>query len=161
MSSVKDDEYQSYDDQHVGGHRGQQRGALEEEEEVAGGEEQQEEDEEAAAQVFETETVCWGPPSSPYTLIAFFWLQFNTSEWSVRMFAPTDVFVIDLWKHQVENDALPEEETKEESDEEEDDDEESGRLRFKSERKDSAVVRLSDSSKRRSIPETLGANSSC
>lgn len=46
--------------------------------------------------------------------------------------------------------------TKEESDEEDDEDEESGRLRFKSERKDSAVVRLSDSSKRRSIPETLG-----
>lgn len=46
--------------------------------------------------------------------------------------------------------------TKEESDEEEDEDEESGRLRFKSERKDSAVVRLSDLSKRRSIPETLG-----
>lgn len=46
--------------------------------------------------------------------------------------------------------------TKEESDEEDDEDEESGRLRFKSERKDGAVVRLSDSSKRRSIPETLG-----
>lgn len=46
--------------------------------------------------------------------------------------------------------------SKEESDEEDDEDEESGRLRFKSERKDGGVVRLSDSSKRRSIPETLG-----
>lgn len=59
---------------------------------------------------------------------------------------------------QVENDALPEEETKEESDEEDDEDEESGRMRFKSERKDGVVVRLADASKRRSIPETLGTN---
>lgn len=45
---------------------------------------------------------------------------------------------------------------KEESDEEEEDDEESGRLRFKTERKDDTVVRLSDvASKRRNIPETL------
>lgn len=61
----------------------------------------------------------------------------------------------------VENEALPEEETNEESDEEDDDDEESGRMRFKSERKDSAVVRLADASKRRSIPETLGTNYAC
>ncbi|XP_017538983.1 RNA-binding protein 33 isoform X1 [Pygocentrus nattereri] len=45
--------------------------------------------------------------------------------------------------------------TKEESDEDEDE-EESGRLRFKTERKDVTVVRLSDAaSKRRNIPETL------
>ncbi|KAK3567801.1 hypothetical protein QTP86_026756 [Hemibagrus guttatus] len=45
---------------------------------------------------------------------------------------------------------------KEESDEDEEDDEESERLRFKTERKDSTVVRLSDAaSKRRNIPETL------
>lgn len=62
---------------------------------------------------------------------------------------------------QVENDAFPEEETREESDEEDDEDEESGRIRFKSERKDAVVVRLSDASKRRSIPETLGTNCSC
>lgn len=48
-------------------------------------------------------------------------------------------------------------ETKEESDEEDEEDEESGRLRFKSERKDGAVARLADAgSKRRNIPETLG-----
>ncbi|XP_053484478.1 RNA-binding protein 33 isoform X2 [Ictalurus furcatus] len=46
--------------------------------------------------------------------------------------------------------------TKEESDEDEEDDEESERLRFKTERKDRTVVRLSDTtSKRRNIPETL------
>ncbi|KAG9273627.1 RNA-binding protein 33 [Astyanax mexicanus] len=47
------------------------------------------------------------------------------------------------------------EEAKEESDED-DDEEESGRLRFKKERTDVTVVRLSDAaSKRRNIPETL------
>ena len=47
--------------------------------------------------------------------------------------------------------------TKEESDEEDEDDEGSGRLRFKSERKDATVVRIADAaSKRRNIPETLG-----
>ncbi|KAM9501584.1 RNA-binding protein 33 isoform 2-T2 [Clarias gariepinus] len=52
--------------------------------------------------------------------------------------------------------AEPETGAKEESDEDEEEDEESERLRFKTERKDSTVVRLSDaSSKRRSIPETL------
>ncbi|KAM6976858.1 RNA-binding protein 33, partial [Aplochiton taeniatus] len=57
---------------------------------------------------------------------------------------------------EVDNDQDLEEETKEESDEEEDDDEESGRLRFKTERKDVSVVRLADAeSKRRNIPETL------
>uniref|UniRef100_A0A8D0G664 RNA-binding protein 33 n=1 Tax=Sphenodon punctatus TaxID=8508 RepID=A0A8D0G664_SPHPU len=49
------------------------------------------------------------------------------------------------------------EETKEESDEEEDDDEESGRLRFKTERKEGTIIRLSDVTReRRNIPETLG-----
>nr|CBN82035.1 RNA-binding protein 33 [Dicentrarchus labrax] len=58
---------------------------------------------------------------------------------------------------QVEKEIVPEEETKEESDEEDEEDEESGRIRFKSERKDGAVVRLADAgSKRRNIPETLG-----
>uniref|UniRef100_A0A803UZT0 RNA-binding protein 33 n=1 Tax=Ficedula albicollis TaxID=59894 RepID=A0A803UZT0_FICAL len=48
------------------------------------------------------------------------------------------------------------EETKEESDEEEDDDEESGRLRFKTERKEGTIIRLSDVTReRRNIPETL------
>ncbi|GAA6215061.1 RNA-binding protein 33 [Lates japonicus] len=57
---------------------------------------------------------------------------------------------------EVENEAVAEEETKEESDEEDEEDEESGRIRFKSERKDGAVVRLADAgSKRRNIPETL------
>ncbi|XP_078136267.1 RNA-binding protein 33 isoform X4 [Sander vitreus] len=57
---------------------------------------------------------------------------------------------------QVENEGVPEEETKEESDEEDEEDEESGRIRFKSERKDGAVVRLADAgSNRRIIPETL------
>lgn len=57
---------------------------------------------------------------------------------------------------EVENEALHDSETKEESDEEDEDDEESGRLRFKSERKDGAVARLADAgSKRRNIPETL------
>lgn len=55
---------------------------------------------------------------------------------------------------------MPEEETKDESDEEDEEDEESGRIRFKSERKDGAVVRLADASKRRDIPETLGTNHS-
>uniref|UniRef100_A0A670J5I0 RNA binding motif protein 33 n=1 Tax=Podarcis muralis TaxID=64176 RepID=A0A670J5I0_PODMU len=49
------------------------------------------------------------------------------------------------------------EETKEESDEEEEDDEESGRLRFKTERKEGTIIRLSDVTReRRNIPETLG-----
>ncbi|XP_037613308.1 RNA-binding protein 33 isoform X3 [Sebastes umbrosus] len=57
---------------------------------------------------------------------------------------------------QIENEAGPEEETKEESDEEDEEDEQSGRIRFKSERKDGAVVRLADAgSNRRNIPETL------
>ncbi|XP_029978968.1 RNA-binding protein 33 isoform X2 [Sphaeramia orbicularis] len=57
---------------------------------------------------------------------------------------------------EVENEAVPEEETKEESDEEDEEDEESGRMRFKSERKDGVVVRLADAAgKRRNIPETL------
>ncbi|XP_031705845.1 RNA-binding protein 33 isoform X2 [Anarrhichthys ocellatus] len=57
---------------------------------------------------------------------------------------------------EVENETVPEEETQEESDEEDEEDEESGRIRFKSERKDGAVVRLADAgSNRRSIPETL------
>ncbi|XP_051267323.1 RNA-binding protein 33 isoform X3 [Dicentrarchus labrax] len=57
---------------------------------------------------------------------------------------------------EVEKEIVPEEETKEESDEEDEEDEESGRIRFKSERKDGAVVRLADAgSKRRNIPETL------
>ncbi|XP_054847844.1 RNA-binding protein 33 isoform X2 [Eublepharis macularius] len=48
------------------------------------------------------------------------------------------------------------EETKEESDEEDDDDEESGRLRFKTERKEGTIIRLSDVTReRRNIPETL------
>ncbi|XP_060104037.1 RNA-binding protein 33-like isoform X1 [Heteronotia binoei] len=48
------------------------------------------------------------------------------------------------------------EESKEESDEEEDDDEESGRLRFKTERKEGTIIRLSDVTReRRNIPETL------
>uniref|UniRef100_A0A8C6QYM8 RNA-binding protein 33 n=1 Tax=Nannospalax galili TaxID=1026970 RepID=A0A8C6QYM8_NANGA len=50
---------------------------------------------------------------------------------------------------------------KEESDEEDDDDEESGRLRFKTERKEGTIIRLSDVTReRRNIPETLG-NSLC
>ncbi|XP_074549185.1 RNA-binding protein 33 isoform X2 [Halichoeres trimaculatus] len=57
---------------------------------------------------------------------------------------------------EVENEALHDSETKDESDEEDEEDEESGRLRFKSERKDGAVARLADAgSKRRNIPETL------
>uniref|UniRef100_A0A8C1G895 RNA binding motif protein 33a n=1 Tax=Cyprinus carpio TaxID=7962 RepID=A0A8C1G895_CYPCA len=63
---------------------------------------------------------------------------------------------------EVENENDPEAEAeletdvKEESDEEEEDVEESGRLRFKTERKDDTVVRLSEAtSKRRNIPDTL------
>ncbi|XP_052457486.1 RNA-binding protein 33-like isoform X3 [Carassius gibelio] len=63
---------------------------------------------------------------------------------------------------QMENENDPEAEAeletdvKEESDEEEEDVEESGRLRFKTERKNDTVVRLSDAtSKRRNIPDTL------
>uniref|UniRef100_A0A3B5M0M1 Uncharacterized protein n=1 Tax=Xiphophorus couchianus TaxID=32473 RepID=A0A3B5M0M1_9TELE len=55
------------------------------------------------------------------------------------------------------NKTLLEDETQEESDEEDEEGAESGRIRFKSERKDGAVVRLADSgSKKRHIPETLG-----
>ncbi|CAJ1082049.1 RNA-binding protein 33 isoform X2 [Xyrichtys novacula] len=55
-----------------------------------------------------------------------------------------------------ENEAVPEDEAKDESDEEDEEDEESGRIRFKSERKEGAVARLADAgSKRRNIPETL------
>ncbi|XP_034257542.1 RNA-binding protein 33 isoform X7 [Pantherophis guttatus] len=47
-------------------------------------------------------------------------------------------------------------EPKEESDEEEEDNEESGRLRFKTERKEGTIIRLSDITReRRNIPETL------
>ncbi|XP_069504054.1 RNA-binding protein 33 isoform X2 [Ambystoma mexicanum] len=47
-------------------------------------------------------------------------------------------------------------ETKDDSDEEEEDDEESGRLRFKTERKEGTIIRLSDAAReRRNIPETL------
>ncbi|KAM9337178.1 RNA-binding protein 33 [Symphorus nematophorus] len=57
---------------------------------------------------------------------------------------------------EVENETAPDEDTKEESDEEDEDDEESGRLRFKSERKEGPVVRLADAGrKNREIPETL------
>ncbi|MED6244428.1 hypothetical protein ATANTOWER_009945 [Ataeniobius toweri] len=55
-----------------------------------------------------------------------------------------------------ENETLGDEQTQEESEEEDDEGEESGRIRFKSERKEGAVVRLADSgSNRRNIPETL------
>ncbi|XP_029444325.1 RNA-binding protein 33 isoform X3 [Rhinatrema bivittatum] len=48
------------------------------------------------------------------------------------------------------------EEIKEESDEEDDEDEESCRLRFKTERKEGTIIRLSDGTReRRNIPETL------
>ncbi|XP_077085331.1 RNA-binding protein 33 isoform X2 [Siphateles boraxobius] len=68
--------------------------------------------------------------------------------------------ITDLEEVENENDpeAEPEQDAdvKEESDEEEEDVEESRRLRFKTERKDETVVRLSDAaSKRRNIPETL------
>ncbi|KAM9331903.1 RNA-binding protein 33 isoform 2-T2 [Pholidichthys leucotaenia] len=59
-------------------------------------------------------------------------------------------------KEEMESKTQPEGEIKEESDEEDEEDEESGRIRFKSERKTSAVVWLSDAGrKRRNIPETL------
>ncbi|XP_042188478.1 RNA-binding protein 33 [Callorhinchus milii] len=47
-------------------------------------------------------------------------------------------------------------ETKEVSDDEDEDDEESGRIRFKTERKEGTVIRLTDAArKRRNIPDTL------
>ncbi|XP_027012563.2 RNA-binding protein 33 isoform X1 [Tachysurus fulvidraco] len=56
---------------------------------------------------------------------------------------------------ELEAEREPEADAKEESDEDDEDDGR-GRLRFKTERKDSTVVRLSDAvSKRRNIPETL------
>lgn len=81
-------------------------------------------------------------------------MKLNTSDCKIV------AFVFNLWKcPQVENEGVHEEETKEESDEEDEEDEESGRIRFKSERKDGAVVRLADAgSNRRIIPETLGTN---
>lgn len=62
---------------------------------------------------------------------------------------------------QFESETLPEVETKEESDDEDEEDEESGRVRFRSERKEGVVVRLADANKRRNIPETLGTICSC
>ncbi|XP_057185906.1 RNA-binding protein 33 isoform X4 [Triplophysa rosa] len=57
---------------------------------------------------------------------------------------------------EAEGEPEQDDDVKEESEEEEEDDGESGRLRFKIERKDATVVRLSDAaSKRRNIPETL------
>ncbi|XP_072307051.1 RNA-binding protein 33 isoform X2 [Eucyclogobius newberryi] len=57
---------------------------------------------------------------------------------------------------QVESEAVLEEVSREESEEEDEEDEESGRLRFKSERKEGVVVRLTDAGRKRSnIPETL------
>lgn len=48
-------------------------------------------------------------------------------------------------------------EKKDVSDDEDDDDEESGRIRFKTERKEGTVIRLTDAArKRRNIPDTLG-----
>lgn len=61
----------------------------------------------------------------------------------------------------MESETLPEVETKDESDDEDEEDEESGRMRFRSERKEGVVVRLADASKRRNIPETLGTICSC
>ncbi|KAM6900290.1 RNA-binding protein 33 [Xenentodon cancila] len=63
---------------------------------------------------------------------------------------------VDCDTEEVEHEPLFNDDSKEESNEEEDEDEVSGRMRFKSERKDSPVVRLAaPSSKRRNIPETL------
>ncbi|XP_061613939.1 RNA-binding protein 33 [Phyllopteryx taeniolatus] len=57
---------------------------------------------------------------------------------------------------EIENKAMPEEEPKEDSDDDDDEDGDSGRIRFKSERKDGGIVRLADAgNKRRNIPETL------
>lgn len=71
-------------------------------------------------------------------------------------------WIIQLLKcPQVESETLPEEKTKEETDDEDEEDEESGRMRFRSERKEGVVVRLADASKRRNIPETLGTVCSC
>lgn len=71
-----------------------------------------------------------------------------------------DWFFICLIQVEHENDPEAEgeqDDVKEESEEEEEDDETSGCRRFKTERKDVTVVRLSDAaSKRRNIPETLG-----
>ncbi|XP_078088421.1 RNA-binding protein 33 isoform X5 [Mustelus asterias] len=51
---------------------------------------------------------------------------------------------------------IQDEERKEVSDDEDDDDEESGRMRFKTERKEGTVIRLTDAArKRRNIPDTL------
>ncbi|XP_077365755.1 RNA-binding protein 33 isoform X2 [Festucalex cinctus] len=61
-----------------------------------------------------------------------------------------------LERQEVENEAKPEEVPKEDSDDDDDEDGDSGRIRFKSERKDAVVVRLADAgNKRRNIPETL------
>ena len=80
-------------------------------------------------------------------------LQKRTNKRSDWKFLTT----LNLLPFQVEKEQEAEEDMKEESDEEEEDDEESGRLRFKTERKDVSVVRLADAaSKRRNIPETLG-----
>ncbi|XP_061121572.1 RNA-binding protein 33 isoform X2 [Syngnathus typhle] len=59
-------------------------------------------------------------------------------------------------RQEVGSEAMPEEAPKEDSDDDEEDDGDSGRIRFKSERKDAVVVRLADAgTKRRNIPETL------
>ncbi|XP_070961507.1 RNA-binding protein 33-like isoform X3 [Oncorhynchus clarkii lewisi] len=81
-------------------------------------------------------------------------------EQAAQQEAPEEEEVSQLADTEAENEAQPKEEVKEEEDEdeEEDDDGESGRLRFKTERKDvtSGVVRLADAgTKRRNIPETL------
>ncbi|XP_077592326.1 RNA-binding protein 33 isoform X2 [Stigmatopora nigra] len=56
---------------------------------------------------------------------------------------------------EVEKEAQPED-PKEDSDDDDDEDGDSGRIRFKSERKDGGIVRLADAgTKRRNIPETL------
>ncbi|XP_067871113.1 RNA-binding protein 33 isoform X2 [Heterodontus francisci] len=76
-----------------------------------------------------------------------------------------EVAATDAQEHVVENVKEPEEvvkqiqeveERKEVSDDEDDDDEESGRMRFKTERKEGTVIRLTDAArKRRNIPDTL------
>ncbi|XP_049604967.1 RNA-binding protein 33 isoform X3 [Syngnathus scovelli] len=59
-------------------------------------------------------------------------------------------------RQEVGSEAMAEEAPKEDSDDDEEDDGDSGRIRFKSERKDAVVVRLADAgTKRRNIPETL------
>ncbi|KAJ8279837.1 hypothetical protein COCON_G00069030 [Conger conger] len=146
-----------YTDEGYGGHYGDQDGGLvEDQAEYAG--------EQAEDEVYQDEVLDIGidDPLDDEFQVDEYSTDYSTEQLPVQeeqeepeIEEPADSSQI-MEAEEMENETEQEEDLKEESDEEDDEDEESGRLRFKTERKDVTVVRLSDAaSKRRNIPETL------